>query len=95
MALEDAARFSHSTGVLSRVLAGEAVLLDLGGGAYFGLNDVGTVVWGALGEGATLAEACERVTVEFEVDDLTARQDVEALLAELLERGLIVAAPTK
>ncbi|MBM4356747.1 MAG: PqqD family protein [Deltaproteobacteria bacterium] len=95
MPRSDDARFLQSAQVLSRILDGEAVLLDLEGGAYLGLNDVGTVVWGALGEGLTLAEACTRVTAAFEVDEATARRDVEALLDELLRRGLILAAATE
>ncbi len=85
----DERRFAVSRRVLSRVLDGDAVLLDLGSGNYFGLNAVGTAIWQALGEGATVAELEARVLAEFDVDRATARRELEDLLADLLARGLI------
>lgn len=76
--------------VLSRVLDGEAVLLDLGGGQYYGLDPVGTEVWRGLEGGATPSELVRRVVAAYDVDPDTARRDIEALLSELLARKLIV-----
>jgi hypothetical protein len=76
--------------VLSRVLDGEAVLLDLGGGQYYGLDPVGTEVWRGLEAGATPSELVRRVVAAYDVDPDTARRDIEALLSELLARKLIV-----
>ena len=89
MAIADTARFSPTSHVLSRTLAGEAVLLDLGGGQYFGLDEVGTLVWEALDRGETLGEASAGVVARYEVAPEVARADVEALVTELLERALL------
>ncbi len=91
MALADDQRFVVSKQVMSRVLDGDAVLLDLGSGKYFGLNLVGTHIWQALEAGATVAELHAAVLADFDVDAATARAELEALLGDLLARGLILA----
>ena len=42
---EDGQRLACAPDILSRILDGEAVLLDLASGTYFGLNPVGSRVW--------------------------------------------------
>jgi hypothetical protein len=88
--LRDDERISAAPDVLSRTLDGEAVLLDLKSGTYFGLNDVGTKIWELIARGATVAEIREQVLTTFEVDEPTAARDIEELLAELVRRQLIV-----
>lgn len=75
--------------VLSRVLDGEAVLLDLAGGRYFGANEVGSFAWERIVEGTTLAELVARVTAEFEIDEPTAEADLRRFVVDLLDRGLV------
>ena len=90
MALRDDQRLTTSNKVLSRVFDGDAVLLDLGSGTYFGLNEVGSRIWQSLEKGATVAELVAAVLAGFEVDEATARRDLDALLEDLSTRGLIV-----
>lgn len=78
--------------VVSRVLDGEAVLLDLTSGSYFGLNEVGTLVWEELRQHGDVPKAVEKVLAEFDVDRETAERDVADLVQELLEKKLLVAA---
>ena len=52
----DEQRFAVAPDVVSRVLDGEAVLLDLAAESYFGLNAVGTQVWHHLAAGKTYGE---------------------------------------
>ena len=75
--------------VLSRVLDGEAVLLELGSGTYFGLNEVGTEVWELIAEGRTVAAIRDALLERFDVDEPTLRRDLDALIKELLSRNLI------
>ena len=48
--LTEDSRLRPADGVLSRILGGEAVLVSLGSGEYFGLNAVGTRIWELVGE---------------------------------------------
>ena len=75
--------------VLSRELDGEAVLLDLRSGKYFGLNGTGALVWQLLKDGLEREEIAQRLTDEYEVDIDRARADVDTFIKSLTERALI------
>lgn len=87
--MDDASRIKASADVVSRIVDGEAVLLDLASGKYFGLNEVGSCVWEALEQDVTVAALQERLLAEFEVDPTTLRADLNELLSDLERRGLI------
>lgn len=76
--------------VVWRDLEGEAVLLDLSRGIYFGLNEVGTRIWRMLDEGESLERISDALVTEYEADRLTVERDLTALVAELEARRLIV-----
>ncbi len=75
--------------VLSRDLDGEAVLLDLRSGHYFGLNSTGSLVWSMLRDGLEPDAMAQRLAGEYEIDLARARADVEAFISTLFERGLL------
>ena len=76
--------------VVFRDLDGEAVLLDLTSGTYFGLNEVGTRVWQLVHDGHDEARIVETLAAEYEADRRVIAQDVVRLLADLRARQLIV-----
>ena len=80
-------------GVLAREVGGEMVILDVGLGTYYGLNEVGTRAWTMLAEGVTLGEIERRLLSEFEVDRATLDADLRALVRDLLSHGLIDVLP--
>ncbi len=82
-------RFRVAPHVASRHLDETTILAELRDGAYFELDAVGSVIWKELAEGARLEELVATVTSAFDVDEATARADVQAFLADLVERGLI------
>lgn len=82
----------RSVGVTDDVILheehGEAFLLHVASGRYFGLNHSGVVVWNALVKGADpLDELCAEWPGR---DRALLERDAEALLAQLLEAGLVV-----
>ncbi len=83
--------WKHSPDVVYRDLEGEAVILDLASGTYFGLNEVGTRVWRMIDEGRDAAEIVDIVATEYQADRGTIAQDVARLLNDLSARRLIVA----
>jgi hypothetical protein len=85
----DAQRFSPSADVVSRVLDGEAVLLDLGSGKYLGLNEVATRAWEMLGEGKAFGAIRAALLEEFDVQPDVLERDLDQLFGEMLTRGLI------
>lgn len=81
--------YTLSTAALVREMDDGAVILDLDRGTYFGLDPVGTRIWQLLGQGNCLDEIASRILDEYEVDRKTVEQDLEKLVADLEERGLV------
>jgi hypothetical protein len=81
-----------SPDVVFRDLEGEAVILDLASGTYFGLNEVGTRVWRLVDEGRNPSQIVEIVASEYQADRETIARDVERILDDLRARRLIVSA---
>ncbi len=78
-----------SPDVVHRELEGEAVLLDLSTGTYFGLNEVGTRIWSSLAEEGDTDRVVRALMDEYEVSEEQLRRDVEALVVQLAEKGLV------
>jgi hypothetical protein len=83
-----------SPDVVFRNLDGEAVILDLATGTYFGLNEVGTRIWQLVDEGRDLPQIVDTVSAEYEADRETIAHDVRKLLDDLRARRLLVADAT-
>jgi hypothetical protein len=72
-----------------RAVHDEIVMLDARDDAYFTLNPTGAVVWSALAGGGSLEAAATALADEFTVTPESARADVQSILAELVDRGLL------
>jgi hypothetical protein len=75
--------------VASRKLDGEAVLLHLARGTYFTLNDTGSLLWELLERERCVGELLDALLAAFEVDEETARRDLEELIDQLASHGLV------
>ena len=84
-----ATRVKLSDDVLFQELQGEAVLLDLKTGVYFGLDSVGTRIWQLLGEKETLSDVAASICQEFDVTPDLCAQDLVALVDRLREQALL------
>ena len=73
-----------------REVEGELVALDLRESRYLAVNETGKQLWGALGDGATHDELVNRLVESFGVERSRAAADVDAFVADLDARGLIV-----
>ena len=69
-------------------LDGEAAILDLKGGVYYGLNAVGAMVWSLIAEPRRVDEIERAVLAEFDVAPEQCRRDLFELLADFAARGL-------
>jgi hypothetical protein len=82
--------YAQSAAVMSRDIGGEAVLLNLDSGTYFGLNAVGTRTWALIGEGKSPAQVLAAIVQEYAVATSQAEQDLQKLFSDLLQAGLLV-----
>ena len=72
-----------------RELDGESVLLNLDNGRYYGLDEVGTRLYELLTTSASVEAALTAALEEYEVGEGTLRADLAALIARLVDEGLI------
>lgn len=80
-----------SDDVVFRDLAGEAVLLHVGTGTYFGLDSVGTRMWHLLAEHGSPEKVVETMLTEYTIEEDGLRRDVDRLIGQLMEKGLLTA----
>ncbi len=70
-------------------LDGEAAILDLKQGVYYGLNPVGATVWALISEPRSVAEIQRALLDQYDVTPEQCERDLLELLADLAEHGLI------
>jgi hypothetical protein len=75
--------------LLSSELEGEAVILDLSSGVYFGLNSVGARVWELLQGGRDLRSIRAALLEEFDVPASRCEADLLGLVRRMAEDGLV------
>lgn len=71
---------------------GEIVALDQGHSMYVSVNRTGAVLWPALQAGATRAELVALLVEEFGIDASIAGDDIDAFVATLAGRDLLLPA---
>ena len=84
-----------SPDAVSRELDGEAVILELASGTYFGLNDVGTRVWALIGERRSLRQVFDALCQEYDVAPETLERDLLELVEKLRAKGLVNVVPAQ
>ena len=76
--------------VLFQDVGGEAVLLDLAGGSYFGLDDVGTRIWQLFVEHGSLQLVQQIMLEEYAVEPTRLEDDLLELVGGLADAGLVI-----
>ena len=77
--------------VVARRLEEEVVLVHLATNEIYRLNSTGARFWELLGEGLELDDVKRSLESEFEVQRETLDDEVERLVAELTDQGLLIA----
>jgi len=85
--LEDVITISPD--VVFRDLDGEAVLLNLTIGIYFGLNEVGTRMWNLIHQYSALQKVVAIMQEEYEVTPEVLEKDLLHLVDQLCAKGLV------
>lgn len=87
LSITDAVRVPED--VIFRELNGEAVILDLDNGTYFGLNSVGMRIWQLCEQHGSLHEVWEAMQREFDVPGDELQSDLLAFVNQLSSKGLL------
>jgi trimethylamine:corrinoid methyltransferase-like protein len=83
-------RVSRAEPVMYQDAGGEAVLLDLNGERYYGLNNVGTRIWQLLERAPILADMHRELCAEFEAEETRIEHDMLTLIGDMQSAGLVV-----
>lgn len=85
--------FRQSVAVPQRVVMqeveGESVVLNLDSEDCFTLDEVATRMWAVLTAAASIQEAYDALLAEYDVAPEVLRQDLEKLIGQLVESGLL------
>ncbi len=80
---------SHAKDQVFADLAGEAAILNLTDGVYYGLDRVGASIWNMLERPRSVAEIRDGVMALYDVGAEECERDLMVLLNELAARGLV------
>ena len=67
----------------------EMVILDTRSEQYFGLDEMGTVIWQHLSESGALQKVYEMMLEQYEVDEAQLEADICRFTQELVDAGLV------
>ncbi len=70
-------------------LGGEAAIVNLKNGVYYGLDPVGARVWNLLRAPVTLAQLLDALLAMYEVERPTLEADIRAFVNQLADQGLV------
>jgi hypothetical protein len=70
-------------------LAGEAAILNIKNGVYYGLDPVGARIWQLIQQPRSVDEVRETLVGEYEVEPERCEQDLITLFEKLLAEGLV------
>ncbi|SEN39268.1 PqqD family protein [Lihuaxuella thermophila] len=68
---------------------GEAVLLNIDKNAYYGLDEIGLLIWKLLEEGKSYHEVKGEILSRYDVEEQVVTEDLNRFLSDLKEKGLV------
>ena len=74
---------------LSCDLNGEAVVLNIKNGKYYGLNTVGVTIWEVIQNPSSFEDIKSVILREYEVDDTTCGEEIKSFLEIMKKENLI------
>jgi hypothetical protein len=75
--------------VFFQEVAGEAVILEVKSGKYFGLDEIGTRMWQLLSENGHLLPTYQILLNEYDVDPARLERDLIQLVHSFVEKNLM------
>lgn len=80
---------SRSKGLVAADIDGEVAVMTIDSGKYHSLNETGSLIWSLLEEPRRVADVCESLEREFQVEPEQCRADVMAYLQDMLAERLL------
>jgi hypothetical protein len=88
--------YVRSNSVVSRVIAGETLIVPVRGGvgelaSIYSLNEVASSIWNTIAQACSADKIVDRVEEEFAGERWQVEQDVRSFLAQMQSAGLVEA----
>lgn len=80
--------------VTSKIIDGEAIIINLASGMYYSLDKTGALVWMLIGGGYSLGESVDVLSARFSVPVERVREDMDRLVDDMVKQNLVLAATT-
>jgi hypothetical protein len=79
----------HDPEIVSAPIEEELVMFSLERGRYYGLDDIASHIWQKMAEPISIADLCEGLLDEYDIDRETCQRETLALLNWLYEQELV------
>ena len=86
-------RYRIPEDVVSREVGGEAILLNLATGTYFGLDGIGTEIWTMLAREGSVEAVTSALLAAYEVEEPRLRLDIDQFIQQLVHKSLLEVEP--
>jgi hypothetical protein len=88
-------KYRHDPSIVSRLIAGEMILVPIRKNVgdmenIYTLNETAARIWELIDGKRTVAEVCQQMLFEYNIDPQQAELDLRELLAELTKQGVLV-----
>ncbi|MEM7012467.1 MAG: PqqD family peptide modification chaperone [Verrucomicrobiota bacterium] len=89
MSLSLETRIKHGPDIVMSDLDGAAVLLNPNSNEYFGLNRVGSRIWGLIEEERSIGDIIQTLQSEFDVELTTCEKEVFDFVSESVDAKVV------
>ena len=86
---------ARKAGLIESEIDREIVALNIDSGVCYGLNSVGSRIWGLLAKPLSISEICSILVTEYDVERDACEHDVVDLIEHLLTEGLVTTKDSK
>jgi hypothetical protein len=80
---------TRSTGLLTAAVRSETVMMNVESGRYFGLDDIGSVIWEHLGTPCQFGKLVDTLVADYDADRAVIAEDVRKLLSIMAQHKVV------
>jgi len=85
----DSVVLRKDNGLMGGEMGNETVLMDMNTGDYLGLNSVGSSIWKILVAPTKVADICNQLQSEYDIDDATCQAETLKYLSMLETENML------
>lgn len=86
---ETSCQYRRDPDLIATDMDGDTVMMSIERGEYYGIGGVGSRCWELLAEPMSIDALVKTICTEFEVDEATCQEDMQAFVDELLRLCLV------